>query len=129
MSAARTRTIVALALQVAALVALALSLLGASWLDSRSRPRVLVLVDRSESMPRAASDVALAEVVRAAKAAGSGELLMLEFAGRPGAPSALPPASVADLEPSETNIEAALAAALAAHAQATFESAVMISDG
>ena len=128
MSSGATRTVVALALQVAALVALALSVLGASWLDSRSRPRVLVLVDRSESMPRAASDAAVAEVARAAKAAGS-ELLMLEFAGRPGAPSALPAASVADLEPSATNIEAALAAALAAHAQAAFDSAVMISDG
>ena len=128
MSAARTRTVVALALQVAALVALALSVLGASWLDSRSRPRVLVLVDRSESMPRAGSDAAVAEVARAAKAAGS-ELLMLEFAGKPGAPAALPAASVADLEPATTNIEAALAAALAAHAQAPLESAVVISDG
>jgi Ca-activated chloride channel homolog len=128
-SAARIRTVVALALQVAALAALALALLGASWLDSRSRSRVLVLVDRSDSVPRAASDAALAEVVRAAKAAGSGELLLLEFAGRPGAPSALPAASVAELQPSETNIETALDAALAAHAQASFASAVMISDG
>ena len=129
MIAARTRTMVALALQVGALVALALSLLGASWLDSRSRPRVLVLVDRSDSMPRGAGDAAFAEVARAAKAAGSGELLVLEFAGRPGAPSALPAASVADLEPSGTNIEAALDAALVAHAQAPFASAVIISDG
>ena len=119
----------ALALQLAALVALSLSLLGISWLDARSRPRVLVLVDRSQSVPRAASDAALADVVRAAKAAGSGELQLLEFAGRPGAPSAHPADSVADLEPSATNIEAALDAALAAHAQAPFASVVMISDG
>jgi len=126
---ARTRAVVAFALQAAALVALALSLLGVSWLDSRSRPRVLVLVDRSDSVPRAAGDAAVAEVVRAAKAAGSGELLMLEFAGRPGAPAALPAASVAELRPSGTNIEAALDDALAAHARTPFASAVMISDG
>ena len=128
MSSARTRTVAALALQVAALAALALSMLGVSWLDARSRPRVLVLVDRSESVPRAASDAAVAEVTRAVKAAGS-ELLILEFAGRPGALSALPAASLADLEPAETNIEAALAAALTAHAQEAFASAVVISDG
>ena len=54
---------------------------------------------------------------------------MLEFAGRPGAPSALPAAAVADLQPSTTNIEAALDAELTAHAQAPFAGAVMISDG
>ena len=118
-----------LALQLAALVVLSLSLLGVSWLDSRSKPRVLVLVDRSESVPRAAGDAALAEVVRAAKAVGSSEVHVLEFAGRPGTPSALPTSSVADLQPSATNIEAALDAALAAHAQAAFDGAVMISDG
>ena len=119
----------ALALQLMALVALSLSLLGVSWLDARSRPRVLVLVDRSESVPRAASDKALADVVRAAKAAGGGDLQLLEFAGRPAAPSAHPTDSVANLEPSATNIEAALEAALAAHAEAPFASAVVISDG
>ena len=96
---------------------LSLSLLGFSWLDARSRPRVLVLVDRSQSVPRAASDAAVADVMRAAKAAGSGDLQLLEFAGRPAAPSANAADSVADLEPSATNIEAALDAALAAHAR------------
>lgn len=90
---------------------------------------MLVLVDRSESMPRDQSDAAIAELQRTAKAAGSVELRMLEFAGRPGAPSALPAASIADLQPFATNIEAALDSALAAHAQAPFASAIMISDG
>ncbi len=119
----------ALALQLAALVALSLSLLGFSWLDARSRPRVLVLVDRSQSVPRAASDTAVADVVRAAKAAGSGELQLLEFAGRPAAPSAKAADSVADLEPSTTNVEAALDAALAADARTPLASVVVISDG
>jgi uncharacterized membrane protein len=120
--------LVALALQLAALVALSLSLLGFSWLDARSRPRVLVLVDRSQSVPRAASDKAVADVVRAAKAAGSGDLQLLEFAGRPAAPSANAADSVANLDPSATNIEAALVAALAADARLPFAGVVIISD-
>ena len=48
MTGAGFRTSIALALQLAALVALSLSLLGAAWLDPRSRPRVLLLVDRSQ---------------------------------------------------------------------------------
>ena len=79
-----------MALQLAALVALSLSLLGVSWLDPRSRPRVLVLVDRSQSVPRAASDTAVADVARAAKAAGAVSLQLLEFAGKPAAPSTHP---------------------------------------
>ena len=95
------------------------------WRCSESRgstraamPRLLVLVDRSHSMPRPATDAAVADVVRASKAAGGGDLQLLEFAGRPAravARSRRTP--VADLEPSATNIEAALDAALAAHAR------------
>ena len=88
------RTGVALALQLAALVVLGLALLGFSWLDLRAKPRLLVLVDRSESMPRAASDEALAGVVQAAEASGVGELRRIEFAGKPSADG------VATLEPS-----------------------------
>ena len=118
-----------LALQLAALVALSLSLLGFSWLDARSRPRVLVLVDRSQSVPRAASDKAVADVMHAAKAAGSGDLQLLEFAGRPATLSANAADSVANLEPAATNIEAALDAALAADARTPFASVVIVSDG
>jgi hypothetical protein len=80
----------ALALQLAALTAIALSLLGFSWLDARSKAGVLVLVDRSESMPRAEADKAAAEVARAADAAGAAEPRRIEFAGRPASPD-MPP--------------------------------------
>lgn len=116
-------------LQTAALAALGLALFGVSWLDARSKPRALVLVDRSQSMPRAASDKALTEVVRAAQATGVGELQVLEFAGKPAAPAAQAGDGAAPLEASATNIEAALDAALAAHAATAFDSLVLISDG
>ncbi|MEP7182732.1 MAG: VWA domain-containing protein, partial [Betaproteobacteria bacterium] len=119
----------ALALQLAALVALSLSLIGFSWLDARSRPRVLVLVDRSQSVPRVASDSAVEDVMHAAKAAGIGDLQLLEFAGKPATLSTKAADSAANLEPSATNIEAALDAALAADARAPFDSIVIISDG
>ncbi|MDP1902499.1 MAG: VWA domain-containing protein [Rubrivivax sp.] len=127
-----TRTLVALALQLAALGVLALALLGTSWLDPSSRPRRLVLVDRSQSVPRAAADKALADIVRAAQAAGGGDLQVLEFAGAPSTPptpSTATAGAAAALETSTTNIEAALDAALAAHAQAALAGVVMISDG
>lgn len=129
------RTGVALALQLAALGVLGLALLGGSWLDPRSRPRVLVLLDRSQSVPQADADQALAAAVRAAKAAGVGEVQLLEFAGRPATASAAaststPATGPADtLSPTSTHIEAALDAALAAHAQSPFASLVIISDG
>ncbi len=119
----------ALALQLAALVALSLALIGFSWLDARSRPRVLVLVDRSDSVPRAASDNAVAEVMHAAKAAGGGDPLLLEFAGKPAPPSSRMADNIADLEPSTTNIEAALDAALDADSRSPFAGVVIISDG
>jgi Ca-activated chloride channel homolog len=128
-SAGGSRTLLALTLQLIALAALLLSLLGYSWLDARSRPRVLVLVDRSQSVPQASSDKALADVRHAAKAADVGDLQLIEFAGRPSAPSANGTGAVAHLDLTATNIEAALEAALAAHAQTAFASAVMISDG
>ncbi|MDO9313175.1 MAG: VWA domain-containing protein [Burkholderiaceae bacterium] len=124
-----SRTLLALALQLAALLALSLSLLGASWLDVRSKPRVLVVVDRSQSVPRAAGDKAIAEVMQAAKAAGGQDVQLIEFAGRPAARAAKASEPAADLDPSVSNIEAALEAALTAHAKTPFASAVVISDG
>jgi Mg-chelatase subunit ChlD len=123
------KTLVALALQLTALVVLALALLGVSWLDTRTMPRMLVLADRSLSMPRPATDAAIADVMRAAQAAGGIDARLLEFAGRPSAPSAQLTGPVAELQPSATNIERALDAALAAHAEAKYFSAVVISDG
>ena len=135
MNAAGSRTLLALTLQCAALFALALALLGSSWLDPRSRPRLLVLLDRSQSVPRDAGDRAIAEIAQAATAAGAGELQLIEFAGRPSTPSALPllsapPAGAeARLDASSTDIEAALDAALVAHVRTPFDGLVMVSDG
>ena len=47
------RTAWALALQLGAAAAIVAALLGAAWLDPRSQPLWLVLIDRSDSMPRA----------------------------------------------------------------------------
>ncbi len=129
----RVRTLIALALQSAALLLLCWSLLGGAWLDPRSQARLLVLLDRSQSVPREAADRALTEVMKAAKAARVGDLQLIEFAGRAiaaAAPTAAnDPATLNALAPAATNIQAALEAALAAHAQSTFAGAVVISDG
>ncbi|WP_144290020.1 VWA domain-containing protein [Ideonella sp. A 288] len=125
MTDGRSRTLLALALQAAALAVLALALLGTAWLDTRHRPRVLVLVDRSQSVPRAAADQAVAEVLRATQAAGGATLQQIDFAGRPSAPGS----HAAGLDPLATHIEAALDAALAAHAEAPFDRVVVVSDG
>jgi Mg-chelatase subunit ChlD len=127
-NAARFRTWAALALQIAALAAVSLSLLGVSWLDTRSRPRWLVLVDRSESVPRPAADQAVGAIASVVRAAG-GELQQLEFAGKPGVLAPVGAAAGAGLEPSSTDIEAALDVALAAHADEAFAGAVVVSDG
>ncbi len=130
MNAATSRTWLALALQSAALAALTLSLFGASWLDGRGKPRLMVLVDRSGSVPRPAADQAVADVVRAARASGQGEPRVLEFAARPAAPSQPGTAhAAAPLDPSSTDIEAALDVALAAHAESAFAGLVVVSDG
>ncbi len=124
MNARAIRALLALALQALALAALVLALAGQAWLDPRTRPRWLVLVDRSRSVPRAVADAALAEVRQAARAAGVGALPVIEFAARPG-----PGAAAGVVDASATDIEAALDAALAAHAQTPFDAAVMVSDG
>ena len=129
MSTARARTWLALALQLAALVTLAASLLGVSWLDARSKQHWLVLVDRSDSVPRAAADQAVADVASAERAAGHGDPQWLEFAGRPASPSSAGSAAGAALDTSTTDIEAALDVALAAHAEQAVDGLVVVSDG
>jgi len=118
------RTLPALALQVTAVAALASALLGVTWLDARMWPRVLLLVDRSQSVPRVLGDAAMAEVLQAAQESRSGEVRVIEFAGR-----TLDPATTGDLWPAATDIERALEAALAAHAAQGYSVAVLISDG
>ena len=125
------RSLLALALQCGALAALLAALAGVAWLDPRSQPRLAVLVDRSDSMPPAAADAALAEVTRAARAAGFGDARILEFAGQAGAEAGAGDAAAAwaALQPSSTDIETALQAALGLHAQSAFDAMVLISDG
>jgi len=128
-STARNRTWLALALQLAALAVVVASLLGVSWLDARSKARWLVLVDRSESVPRAAADQAVADVTNAERVAGHAAPRWLEFAGRPSSPGSIASASAAGLETSATDIEAALEAALAVHAVEPVEGLIVVSDG
>lgn len=131
------RTAAALALQALALIVLVLALAGAAWLDGRSKSRVLVLVDRSLSVPQRAAADAVAAVERATKQAGA-SLDVLEFAGRVGDISSVrgtatasmrDSAAATELEQSSTNLEQALNTALAAHARRAYASAVVISDG
>lgn len=136
MNSLRPRTIIAATMQALALAALLLALAGVRWLDDGSRPALLVLVDRSSSVPRDDADAALAKLRRAAP---GHRLEWLEFAGRAGSPAPLPTDAVAadgrardaaaDLLPSVTNLEQALDAALAAHAQRPYAAAVVLSDG
>ncbi len=129
MSAGGLRSWVALALQLSALLTISLSLLGYTWLDPRSKPRVLLLVDRSLSVPRADADKAMADVSRVANAAGAGEPSLIEFADRAALRAAQAGAAAVPLDASATNIEAALQAALALHARSPAASMVVISDG
>ena len=115
------RSWVALALQLGAAAALMLALLGAAWLDPRSQAAWLVLLDRSDSMPRADADRALGAVRQAAAAAGTGELQLIEFAGRVDG-------DAARREPWATDIEAALHAALEVHARRPMDGMVVVSD-
>jgi Ca-activated chloride channel homolog len=124
----RVRTLAALALQLAALVALGLALTGRAWLDPRREPRVLVLLDRSQSVPRVDADRAFGDIVREAATAGVG-LRSIEFALQPTAPAAAPGSTAAAPDPSGTNIEAALESALVAHAQEPLDHVIVISDG
>jgi len=136
MKAFLPRTLTATALQALALLALLLALGGVRWLDDRARPGLLVLVDRSLSVPQVTADAALVELQRKA---GGGRIEWLEFAGRPGSPAQLQVTARdsdgrdrgadADLLPSFTDLERALDAALTAHAQRPYAAAVVLSDG
>lgn len=136
MKSRRPYAVAAIALQALALSALLLALAGIRGFDDRSRPALLVLVDRSSSVPRDDADAALADLRRIA----SGHRLeALEFAGRVGSPAPLrttaaeadarAPDAATDLLPSVTNLEQALDAALASHAQRPYAAAVVLSDG
>jgi hypothetical protein len=125
----RDRTALALAFQVAAFVALACALVGVAGHDRAGEHRVLVLLDRSDSVPRAAADAAVSKVVTELEAHHGADVQVLEFAGKPGASASKAPQPAGALVPEATNLEAALDAALVAHARQPFEAAVIVSDG
>jgi len=135
MTGGRSRTATVAALQALALIALLLALAGVGGLDDRARPGVLVLVDRSLSVPRPDADAALAALRRAEPGA---RVEAIEFAGRPARVASLrsgardeadgrEPSN--DIEPSATNLERAVDTALAASAQRPYASLVIVSDG
>lgn len=129
MSFGGRRSWIALALQLSALLTISLSLLGYSWLDPRSKPQILLLVDRSHSVPRADADKAMAQVAAAAKAAGASPPQSIEFADRPQLRAAAAGTIAAPVDASVTDIAAALQAALALHARTPFAGMVVVSDG
>lgn len=117
-----TRALLTLALQGSAIAVLTATVLGHSWLDPRAKPLVRLLVDRSDSMPRAATDAAVAQVVQAVDEANGHDPQLIQFAGRPGV-------AETDLRPSSTNVERALDVALVAQAARPGSAIVVVSDG
>ncbi len=119
MTGLRRRTAWALALQALALALLVAALAGVSALDPRGRPRWLVLVDRSQSMPRSDTDAAVTEITAALGAAQVDHLAFAASAATAGEPAP---------DTGRTNLEAALQAALARHAQAPLAGVAVVSD-
>ncbi len=139
---------IALALLALALLALLLALAGAVVPGWRGEAQWLLLVDRSDSMPRDATDRALAQAVQRLHDGGAARVRSIDFAGRPasgvgrdaGRPR-LPPdpadprvaapgdGDLGTIEPSATDIESAVDAALALHARQPLAGLVVVSDG
>ncbi len=117
------RALLAMILQGAAVAALVSAALGAGWLDELGKPALLVLVDRSNSVPRAAADAAVAQLVQGAQERDDGDPRLIEFGGRPAVPD-----TSAGLQPTSTNIERALESALVAHAATPLSAVVLVSD-
>ena len=63
------------------------------------------------------------------RVAGAGEVQQIEFAARPARPSGPGDEPAKPSDTRSTNLELALQAALAAHADAAFDGAVIVSDG
>lgn len=159
MSVQARRATVAQALFALALLALLLALAGAivpAWRGEQ--PRGLLLVDRSDSMPRELTDRALTQTVQRLQRGRGLALRSIEFAGRPapvsrradttgrfGKAGASPdpavtgtaadaavlpgPDRIAAIDPAATDVEAAIDAALALHARDRLDALVLLSDG
>jgi Ca-activated chloride channel family protein len=129
-----SRTAAAALLQALALLLVLLAFLGVHWLED-TRPGLLLLVDRSLSVPRPVADAAIEELRRAVP---DRRIDTIEFAGR-----AAPPLDLAsnrrgtlhegetprDIDPGATNLELAVDAALSADDRQSHAAAVIVSDG
>ncbi len=122
------RDAIALACFAASAVALILALAGVQLRPGAAAPQAVILVDQSASMPTQATQSAVAEVARSARA-NNFALQWIGFARAPSLPAAAPPGQGDAKDPQSTHIESALDAALALHAQSPLASAVLISDG
>lgn len=158
MTVASRRGTAALALQALALLALLLALAGAIAPGWRQAAPLLLLVDRSDSMPREATDHALERTATRLQRGGADRLRSIEFAGRPApvaagldagsrssGPAGPPDPAIAApagdaggspggrgdaaLDPSATDIESAIGAALALHARQPIAGLILLSDG
>lgn len=112
MSGGASRTAIAALLQALALGLLLLALAGVSWPGRGAGSAMLVLVDRSPTVPPAVADAAVAELRRSVP---GNSVETIEFAGR--------------VASSATSLELAVEAALAAQAQRRYAAAVIVSDG
>lgn len=115
MTARFVRVGVALLLEVLALALLVLALSGHPWPAESGRRTVIVLADRSASIPPAAMQPALLDTAAAALALQPAiDLRVIDFAGRAGAPRVVESADAAqsapstDLAPDATNLARAI---------------------
>ncbi len=112
------RSLGALLAWAAATFALVAALAGWALPGTGDAPPVLLLLDRSASMPTDDADVAVAGMLASLKAAGAAAEV-LPFADRPGD----------GLDPAATDIAAALDAALVRHVRRPWSRVVLVSDG
>jgi hypothetical protein len=112
------RSLVALLAWAAATFALVAALAGWALPGTGDAPPVLLLLDRSASMPAGDADAAAAGMLASLKAAGAAAEV-LPFADRPGD----------GLAPAATDIAAALDAALVRHVHRPWSRVVLVSDG
>ena len=112
------RSLVALLAWAAATFALVAALAGWALPGTGEAPPVLLLLDRSASMPASDADAAAAGMLASLTAAGAAAEV-LPFADRPGD----------GLDPAGTDIAAALDAALFRHVHRPWSRVVLVSDG
>lgn len=112
------RSLAALLAWAAAAFALLAALAGWALPGSGDAPPVLLLLDRSASMPAGDAEAAVAEMLASLAAAGAAAEI-LPFADRPGE----------GLDPAGTDIAAALDAALVRHVHRPWSRVVLVSDG